>query len=189
MRRITQAIVVVLALLTAIFLPEVSAQTLTTTQPTIATATTVTSGYTEVPAVCSGSTCNAQQGDVLGHQIVTGGATVDGAVATSAATTSTLAATIFSVKASAGNLYGVHFYNGAATTCYIQIFDKASGSVSLGSDTPALTVAMPTVAANALQNNPVPLKYFGTAISAASTTTATGSTPCGTVTFAEFLYK
>lgn len=151
--------------------------------------TSGTSGYTNITGVCTGSTCTGQQGDALGHQIITTTPTVDGSVAVSSITTSTLAATAFAVKASAGNIYGVHYYNGAATVCYIQVFNLAAASVNLGTTTPLFWVAMPPVGANDAKASPISLGYASNAISAASTTTSTGSTPCTTVTVAEFFYK
>lgn len=90
---------------------------------------------------------------------------------------------VVSVKGSAGGLYGYYIGNPNATTCYMQVFNLASGSVSLGSTTPNLTLPIPPQ--NATNGNgganltfPIPIA-FSAAISLASTTTATGSTTTG----------
>lgn len=111
-----------------------------------------------------------------------------GASATTVSFTSTLGTTIFAVSTTPANLYAVHFYNGAATVCYIQLFDAATGSVTLGTTVPNDIIPMPTVSAN-YPTSSIPLRNYATAISAASTTTPTGNTICGTTSVVMFRYK
>lgn len=85
--------------------------------------------------------------------------------------------TVTSVKASAGQLYGYYIYNPNASAAYCQIFDLATGSVTLGTTTPKLSFGIPaTSAANVTFPNGL---AFATAISIAFTTTRTGSSAPG----------
>jgi hypothetical protein len=78
------------------------------------------------------------------------------------------------VKASAGTLGGYYAWNPNASAAYIQVFDLASGSVTLGSTAPDLVFCIPpTSAANLEIANGV---NMANAITLACTTTATGST-------------
>lgn len=86
--------------------------------------------------------------------------------------------TVVSVKASAGSLYGWHLFNASTAVCYLQIFNVASGSVTLGTTVPTMAVGMNTLVASDVAL-PAPIA-FGTAISVAATTTPTGSTVCPT---------
>lgn len=90
-----------------------------------------------------------------------------------------LSTTVVSVKGSAGQLGMLMCWNPNATVAYVQLFNTASGSVTLGSTTPALSIPIaPTSTGGwALAN---PGINFSTAISMAVTTTATGSTALGT---------
>jgi hypothetical protein len=82
------------------------------------------------------------------------------------------------VKASAGTFGGYYVYNPNASVAYIQVFDVASGSVTLGTTAPDLVFGIPaSSAANLEITNGV---NMGTAITLACTTTATGSTAPGT---------
>ena len=98
----------------------------------------------------------------------------------------TIGATATAIKASAGQLYGWYLFNSNATIVYCQIFNIASGSVSLGSSTPALSFGIPAgAAANILGAIGI---AFGTAMSFAFTTTRSGSTgPASTVDY-NFFY-
>jgi hypothetical protein len=78
------------------------------------------------------------------------------------------------VKASAGTFGGYYVYNPNASVAYIQVFDVASASVTLGTTAPDLVFGIPaSSAANLEITNGV---NMGTAITLACTTTATGST-------------
>lgn len=88
---------------------------------------------------------------------------------------------VVSVKSSAGALYGWYLGNANTINCYLQIFNTASGSVTLGTTAPVMSLLIPATstspgAANLTLTIPI---SFGTAISVASTTTATGATTTG----------
>jgi len=87
--------------------------------------------------------------------------------------TAALSTTVTSVKAAAGVLAGWYIFNPNAATAYVQIFNTASGSVTLGTTPPVMSLGIPAGgAANLSLPKGIP---FSTAISIASTTTATGS--------------
>jgi hypothetical protein len=88
---------------------------------------------------------------------------------------SALGTTVKAVKASAGQLGMLQCYNPNSAQVYVQVFNLASGSVTLGTTTPALFVAIAPLSTGgyALSN---PGINFSTAISIAATTTPTGST-------------
>jgi hypothetical protein len=91
------------------------------------------------------------------------------------------------VKASAGTFGGYYAYNPNATVAYIQVFDVASASVTLGTTPPDLVFAIPaTSAANLEITNGV---NMATAMTLACTTTATGSTAPGTGLDLTLLFK
>jgi hypothetical protein len=85
------------------------------------------------------------------------------------------------VKASAGTLGGLQFYNGAAVTNFIQVFDKLPVSVTLGTTAPDKVLACPTVSMCFL---PLPMGGVAmtTGITMYCTTTVTGATGCATGT-------
>ncbi len=85
-----------------------------------------------------------------------------------------LAATVQAVKAAAGILYAIEIINGTAAACYVQIFDKAAGSVVLGTDTPDWEYLV-GIGAQVIQHLGTGLN-FTTAIAIASTTTEGGLT-------------
>ena len=91
---------------------------------------------------------------------------------------SALSTTVQSVKSSAGRLYGWYIYNPNGSVEYVQIFNVASGSVTLGSTTPTLSLGIaPNMSGSARDIFP---GLFATAISCAATTTPTGNTAPGT---------
>lgn len=91
------------------------------------------------------------------------------------------------VKASAGKLTGWYIYNPNASAVYVQVFDAASGSVTLGSTSPSLVLAIP--AGGAANIPPCDGLTFATAITIAVTTTETGSTGPATGCTVNFWYK
>jgi hypothetical protein len=99
---------------------------------------------------------------------------------------SALTNTKVAVKASAGNLYGYHIYNPNTSVVYIQIFNLASASVTLGTTTPTMVLVVPANGWLELMF-PVPIS-FGTAITLAATTTASGSTAPSSTLIANFFY-
>jgi len=91
------------------------------------------------------------------------------------------------VKASAGTFGGYMIYNPNSSAAYIQIFDVASASVTLGSTTPTYVITIPaTAGANLEMTNGI---NHATAITLAATTSATGSTAPSTALTAFFMYK
>lgn len=79
-----------------------------------------------------------------------------------------------------GTLYGWYIGNTNTSNCYLQIFNLATGSVSLGSTAPKFSFLIPASSsssggANALSSMGI---QFSTAITVAATTTRTGSTAC-----------
>jgi hypothetical protein len=86
-----------------------------------------------------------------------------------------LTTTKVAVKASAGNFAGWHIQNPNNAISYIQVFNVASASVTLGSTSPTFVITVP---ANGWEDfEPVlPGIAFSTAITLAATTTASGST-------------
>jgi hypothetical protein len=91
------------------------------------------------------------------------------------------------VKATGGNFGGYMIYNPNASAIYIQMFDVASASVTLGTTTPTYVIPLPaTAAANIEWSNGI---THTTAITLAATTTPTGSTAPGTSLTGFFLFK
>lgn len=99
-----------------------------------------------------------------------------------------LSTTVSSVKASAGLLGGFYCYNPAAAVTYVQIFNVATGSVTLGTTTPALSFGIPA-GGGGVHEFVNGLGGFSTAISVAATTTATGSSAPATAIDCNFFYK
>ncbi len=91
------------------------------------------------------------------------------------------------VKATATNLYGYHLYNPNSVAIYIQMFNATSASVTLGTTTPDDVLVVPPAG---VLDTPafVPPHAFGTALTVAATTTATGSTAPTTDLQASFYY-
>ena len=101
--------------------------------------------------------------------------------------TAALSTTVTSVKASAGQVYGWYVYNANSTACYLQVFNTASGSVTLGTTTPTMSLGIPAGGgANVAMPNGI---AFSTAISMAATTTRAGSTACTSAIDVNIQYK
>jgi hypothetical protein len=83
--------------------------------------------------------------------------------------------TATAIKASAGQLGMLYCYNPNSSQVYAQIYNTASGSVTVGSTSNVLTIGIP-----ATSNGGFPMNFpgiqFSTAISIALTTTAAGGT-------------
>jgi hypothetical protein len=99
--------------------------------------------------------------------------------------TGSVGGTATAIKASAGQLYGYHLFNTTAAVAYVQIFNVAAGSVTLGTTTPTISIGIP--ASGGVTVNFDKGIAFGTAISFACTTTRTGST--GATCDVNFFYK
>lgn len=78
-----------------------------------------------------------------------------------------------SVKASAGQLFVIQCGNTNSTEIYVQVFNVASGSVSVGSTVPTLSIPIAASSTGGFAMSWIGLQ-FSTAISVAATTTATG---------------
>jgi hypothetical protein len=90
-----------------------------------------------------------------------------------------LSTTVKPIKASPGQLGLLHCWNPNATVEYVQVFNVASGSVTLGTTVPVQSFGIPPTNATGYTLSLQGLQ-FGTAISVAATTTATGLTAPGT---------
>ncbi len=86
--------------------------------------------------------------------------------------------TAVAVKAAAGTLYGMHVINLTAAPLYLQLFDVAQGSVTVGTTTPTVQFVVPGNAdsdgAGFTFNVPQGIA-FATAITAAATTNSEGN--------------
>lgn len=98
-----------------------------------------------------------------------------------------LVATAQAVKASAGLLGGWYISNPNTSSAFVEIWDVASGSVTVGTTNPKILLEIPaSSAANVEFTNGI---NFGTAITIAATTTAGGNTAPSTGLNANFFYK
>lgn len=100
---------------------------------------------------------------------------------------SSMGATAQEVKASAGSLYGYHLINPNTTIAYVQIFNTASGSVTVGTTTPIMLLAIPPQGSLEMVFT-IPIS-FSTAIVYACTTTIGGNTAMTTPPYGTFFYK
>ena len=91
------------------------------------------------------------------------------------------------VKTSAATLGGYMFYNANPAAAYIQVFDIALASVTLGTTTPTYTIPIPPASAAHIEFT-LGINH-ATAITVAATTTATGSSAPSTALAGFFLYK
>jgi hypothetical protein len=91
--------------------------------------------------------------------------------------TGSITATATSIKASAGQVYGYYFYNPNASVAYVQFFNTASGSVTLGTTAPVYSLGIPASSAANVQF--ACGVAHSTAITIAVTTTRAGSTSPG----------
>lgn len=86
----------------------------------------------------------------------------------------TLSNTATAVKASAGNLHGWAFRNTHTADTFVQWFDLATGSVTLGTTVPRFVTVVP--ANNGINQEFLPMPFwFATAITYAGTATRVGS--------------
>jgi hypothetical protein len=90
-----------------------------------------------------------------------------------------LSNTAVAVKASQGRIYGYHYQNPGSADAYIQFYDIAQGSVTVGTTTPKRTLWIPAFGAVDTAGI-TPTLMFDTAITIAATSTATGGTAPGT---------
>ncbi len=110
-----------------------------------------------------------------------------GAVGTAIYNNTALSSTKQAANASAGNLYGYHIYNPNSVVIYIQLFNVASASVTVGSTAPTAVIAVPAGGwADATPGVPI---AFATALTIAATTTSTGSGTPTTALLCNIWYK
>jgi hypothetical protein len=91
------------------------------------------------------------------------------------------------IKASAGLFGGYMVYNPNTVACYIQLFDIATASVTVGTTTPTYVLPIPAASAANLELS-CGIDH-ATAITVAATTTATGGTTPTTALVCVFFYK
>lgn len=119
-------------------------------------------------------------------------ASTAGGVSTAAflgGTGTALVTTAAAIKASAGNLYGLNIYNPNASIAYLQIFDLAVGSITLGTTVPKMSIPIPPNGFFDVEYEDEAKITFATAISIAATTAATNITTVGTGLTVNALYK
>ena len=90
------------------------------------------------------------------------------------------------IKGTAGQVGGWFIYNPGNAVCYVQVFDLASASVTVGSTTPTYVLGIPT-GSGANVVTPLGVKH-GTGITVAATTTPTGSSACNASQVVVFFY-
>lgn len=159
------------------------------TLPTLALVTTV-STVTAVTAITNALPAGTNNiGFVTPTPGTTGGWLSINATAADGATACTNSAQ--AIKASAGT-FGGYFYNNPNTADeYIQVYNVAFGSVTVGTTNPQLTFHLPGAASNSVAAN---LEIgnglnFATAMSFACTTTAGGNGAPSTALDIDFWYK
>ncbi len=125
--------------------------------------------------------------DSVGSQYMTISAST-GATGATMSFTAAQSSTKAAINTNAGNLYGYHLYNVTSATVYLQLFNLASASVTVGSTTPNMVIAVP---AFGWADSPTtgPGIGFTTALTIAATTTATGSGNPGTGLMTNLWYK
>ncbi len=110
--------------------------------------------------------------NVIGHALPDASTAT---VGTTPSYQSALSSTKTAIKASAGNLYGWHFYNSNNSVVYIQIFNKTTANVTVGSTAPDFVLVLPQ--GGFLDDPSLAYPYgFSNALTVAATTTPSGST-------------
>jgi hypothetical protein len=90
------------------------------------------------------------------------------------------------VKASAGQVFGWYIYNPNVTVAYVMLYNIATGSVTVGTSTAQMVIAIPAGSAtNVFNNHGI---AFSTAISIAAATTGGGNTALTTALEAMIFY-
>lgn len=105
--------------------------------------------------------------------------------------TATLSTTVNAIKNASGRLYGYNFFNPGSALTYVQIFNVAAASVTLGVTTPFMSIGLPSTTNGSVGvdvNFTLPVA-FSTAMSYAATTTPTGSTAPATAIVANLYYN
>lgn len=129
------------------------------------------SAYTSGTIVVSVVTADAQS--LVSPVIATN---TSAATSLSAVVTTGLVGTVVQAVTGIHNTWAYAAFNANATICWIQVFDLAAGSVTLGTSVPLYAIPILNVTQQAV--GPYALSHHNIAVSIASTTTATGATPC-----------
>jgi hypothetical protein len=90
-------------------------------------------------------------------------------------------------KTTRGRLFGYHIQNPNASDAWLQLYDAATGDVTVGTTTPKLSLVVP--ASGAIEAFPAESIQFETAITYAATTTAAGGTDPTTGLVGNFFYR
>lgn len=130
--------------------------------------------------------------DGTGTVVLAAGAAAIGTVVTELTTGLTtfsntaLSSTKTAVKASAGKVYGWMIHNPSAATTFIQVWNVAIGSITVGTTAPTYVIAIPAGAsANVFTERGI---THSTEINIAATTTATGSSAPATAAVVGIFY-
>lgn len=151
--------------------------------------TSTASVDTKTPAKGSATSANSSPVVIASDQaavpVSTAASSTGGVSLTRAAA---LTNTAIAVDASGGQLFGYYVWNPNSTVCYLQVYNVASGSVTVGTTVPTLSFGVPpTGGANLL--SALGITLGGTGISVAATTTTGGGTACSTAIDANVYYK
>lgn len=151
----------------------------------IPTALGANGGF-KIEGVASGTAVPISAASLPSHPVTNAGtfatqaeptATTAGGLSTMNASSSdgstALTSTAQAIKASAGNLYGYYIYNPNAAAVFVQFYNTASGSVTVGTTTPLFMLTIPAASAANLAFTVA--ITFGTAMSWAATSTAGGN--------------
>lgn len=120
-----------------------------------------------------GNTANTTPWEVTENPVTSGGLTT---------ASGSIGATKTAIKASAGQIYCWAFFNSNTAAAYVQVFNLASASITLGTTAPTFSLGLPGGGgSNICTDEGI---AFSTAITIAVTTTRTGSTgPASTVDY------
>lgn len=117
---------------------------------------------------------------------------VTGALATTGGWTpkllNALTNTAVAVKTGAAQVGGLQCYNPNSAQVYVQVYNIASGSVTVGTSTPTLSIPIGPTATGGLTLSVVGFQ-FSTAVAVAATTTATGGTAPSTAIDCNMAYN
>lgn len=123
--------------------------------------------------------------DIYGTAWVNTLPTIGGGWSVSSATAQV--ASVTTIKSSQGVFGGYIIYNPNATVSYIQVFNVASGSITLGTTPPTYVITIPATSTANVEFT-VGIQH-STAINVYATTTATGNTAPGTGLTCTFLFR
>lgn len=140
---------------------------------------------TAAGALIGGSATRGLDVSPLPH--TSGGLSTFNASGADGADTAALTATAVAVKAGAGQLYGYYIYNPNDEVTYINFYDIAQGSVTVGSSNVKTQLAIPPgAAANVALTHGI---AFGTAITVSATETEGTNTAPDTAVSVQLFYK